>query len=116
MVSVFDADMAHDRAIYKSIVAACAALPVKTAETMAKATYEACRAAAKAIGQDPDIEVALRRPGEPRHFPGTQGWCVVWEAGPYEWAVPVSLMIGSATGKLCEPYYSFDLCFDPGED
>ena len=43
-------------------------------------------------------------------------WIVCWESGPFQWAIPASMEIGSATGKLVEPYYSFDLTFYPSED
>jgi hypothetical protein len=39
-------------------------------------------------------------------------WRVMWESGPYEWAVWASFAIHS-DGWYTEPYYSFDLGFVP---
>ena len=116
MPSVFEDEGRDVDLVVSSLKAALTALPVKTAETLAKAAYETLRTLSRDMGQDPDREVFIRKPGEPRHFPGENSWCVVWESGPYSWAVPASMVITSATQKLCEPYYSFDLCFYPGED
>jgi hypothetical protein len=74
-------------------------------------TYEICRKAAEDWGMKPDIEVAIRHPGEPRHHPDIDCWCVAFEAGPYEWAVAASLSTDTKGKVLAEPYYSFDLCF-----
>jgi len=98
------------------LVQACTSLKKKTARTMANACYAALVKNCKLYGQDPAWEVAIKRPGEERHFDDTKCWCVVWEAGPFEWAVPASMALTYATGKLVEPYYSFDLCFYPSED
>jgi hypothetical protein len=98
------------------IVAAINALPAKTAEKMAYATYRVLKDACVESGQDPKWEVSIKKPGEPRHYSDTTCWCVCWEAGPYQWAIPVSMDIVTGCGKLAEPYYSFDLCFYPGED
>jgi hypothetical protein len=103
------------RHVCDEIVKAINALPTKTAETMAKATYRVLRAAALADGQQAS-EVFIRKPGEPRHFNDDRCWCVAWEAGPYDWAIPASMSIVSQCGKLAEPYYGFDLTFYPGED
>ena len=105
-------------ALHDALVTACTDLPeaVRTAENMAKGCYAVLRTFAEAEGQNPASEVFLRAPGEPRHFPGDDSWCVVWEAGPYQWAIGASMAITVNARKLCEPYYSFDLCFYPGED
>jgi hypothetical protein len=87
-----------------------------TAEQLARAVYNVLKTAASDEGQNPDVEVGIRAPGEPRHFADTTCWCVMWEAGPYEWAVDASFALIEASGKLTEPYYSFDLCFYPSED
>lgn len=34
-----------------------------------------------------------------------------WEAGPYQWVHAVWPIVMDMTGRLCEPYHSFDLCF-----
>jgi hypothetical protein len=79
--------------------------------TAATGVYGICRDYAEACGMKPDIEVALREPGEPRCY-GTDGsWYVSFEAGPYEWAVAASLNVDPKGDVLAEPYYSFDLCF-----
>lgn len=82
----------------------------RSAEEVATALYRVLRAQAEALGQDPDREVLIRRPGEPRHFDDTACWVVAWEAGPFQWAYDGSHAVMDATGRLCEPYYSFDLC------
>ena len=99
----------------------------RSAAGAAKATYRWLRQKADTVGQDPDIEVAIRRPGEnPWDAPG---WHVVWEGGPYEWAIALtggSSMYSSefggggtaevtglhdADGWHAEPGYSFSLLF-----
>lgn len=81
----------------------------KTPAGAAKAVYRECRLFALASGMNPDIEVSIKKPGEPRHHDNTGCWSVVFEAGPYEWAVEASMEGG---GKVyAEPYYSFDLNF-----
>lgn len=96
------------------IKAAARAISASTSPAMAaKRVHTICRVAAKAWGMKPDIEVALRKPGEPRCY-GTDGtWYVSFEAGPYEWAVAASLNVDTKGKVLAEPYYSFDLCFSP---
>jgi hypothetical protein len=96
------------------LVNAIGALPVKKAATMAKAAHKVLRRHAKLHGMDPDIEVFIKPP-KARHF-GSECWVVCWEAGPYEWGIPASMSIVTATGKLAETYYGFDLLFFPGED
>lgn len=83
----------------------------KTPENAAKAVYNLCYEAAKAEGQNPAREVAIYKPGEPRHFDDASCWAVAWEAGPYEWAVIASLQQDTGRPVVAEPYYSFDLCF-----
>lgn len=90
----------------------------RTAEAMAKKAYEVCCAACVDYGQNPDYEVFMKTPEESGNFLGGQPgvWIVCWESGPFQWAIPASMEIGSTTGKLVEPYYSFDLTFYPSED
>jgi hypothetical protein len=92
------------------------ALPVMSAENMARATYEALLAGAERAGQDPKREVAIYAPGTPCYLGTLEHWVVAWEAGPYEWAIPASSAIGDVASRIVEPYYSFDLCFYPTED
>lgn len=79
----------------------------KSAEAAAKSIYKRlCKEAAR-IGQKPEIEVAIKKPGERRHHPDNSCWCVVWEAGPYQWGIGAC----SYGPKVwSEPYYSFDMC------
>lgn len=102
--------------LFNRLEAAIQALPVKTAEAMAKASYEVVRKSAASVGQSPDSECMLRAPGEPRWYADTTCWCVAWEAGPYDWGVQASMHLGMSTGKLVETYQGFDLMFYPAED
>lgn len=86
------------------------------AETAAKATFEVLKTLAGEIGQKPDVEVGIFEPGKCGYFDNRDCWVVAWEAGPYEWGIAGSFAAMDATGKLVEPYYSFDLCFYPSED
>lgn len=86
--------------------------PDRTAERVARALYAVLREYAEADGQNPDIEVSIWSPAEiaQRNAPHGYAWVVNWEAGPYEWAVPVSMGIDLVNGDPVEPYWSFDLC------
>jgi hypothetical protein len=72
--------------------------------------YDCLRKLAKEFGMDPIYEVFAWRPGQDR-VQGSTCWGVSWEAGPFEWAIAASFVIMDLTGRLCEPHYSFDLCF-----
>lgn len=80
-------------------------------EVAARATYDICCKAADSWGMKPEIEVSIRKPGEPRHHNDTGCWSVAFEAGPYEWAIAASLNVSTKSKVLAEPYYSFDLTF-----
>ena len=95
----------------KFIKAVSKAINAETPEKAAKAVYKVCCKAAKAWGMDPEIEVSIRAPGEPRHHNAIDCWSVSFEAGSYEWAVTASLSVPLPSKVLAEPYYSFDLCF-----
>jgi hypothetical protein len=95
------------------IRAAANAINAETPEDAAKAVYEVCVKAATEWGMKPDVEVSLRRPGDPRHHDAIDCWAVIFEAGPYQWAVTASLSVPLPSKVLAEPYYSFDLCFYP---
>ena len=86
-----------------------------TAEQAAKACHALLKRVAKAAGQDPDVETFIRAPGQPRHYADAQCWCVAWEAGPHDWAIPASMVITRRSGRLAEAYYGFDLMFYPTE-
>ena len=76
----------------------------------ALAVHALCVAKAKDEGMDPDIECAIRAPGEPRHHDQTNCWSVCFEAGPYDWAIDASLNV-MFRKVVAEPYYGFDLSF-----
>lgn len=88
------------------------------AETMAKAAYAVVCSKCREYGQDPAYECFIKTPAESGNYlGGTPGvWIVCWESGPYQWAIGASMAITMGCGKLCEPYYSFDLTFYPAED
>lgn len=86
-----------------------------TAAQAARATYKVLLAAAKEEGQNPTLEVGIKSPKEPKYWGEDPCWWVGWEAGPYEWAIPASMIIGNKTGRICEPQHSFDLTFYPSE-
>lgn len=100
----------------------------KTAAGAAKKTHETIQAHADAMGFDTDA-VVLYRPED--QYQGYDAWAVVWEGGPYEWAVALTggttltanegpgfgagdpevegLTSGDGFGVEC--HYSFDLVF-----
>jgi len=83
----------------------------KTCAGAAKALYKALCKRAKAEGMDPDVEVKIYTPKETLEWGmGYACWRVVWEAGPFEWAIGASFAITGPWGYT-EPHYSFDLCF-----
>lgn len=99
----------NEKAFIKAVAEA-----ISKAETPAQAaleTYDICCKAAEAWGMNPSIEVGIKKPGEPRHFADDSCYTVVFEAGPWEWAVTASLSVDTKGKVLAEPYYSFDLCF-----
>lgn len=75
--------------------------------------YDALRKLAKESGMEPLYEVHAWNP----HTAGVRGksWGVSWEAGPYNWAYGAAFLMMDLTGRLCEPHYSFDLCFYEAE-
>lgn len=81
-----------------------------TPHAAALAVHALCRAKATADGMKPDIECAIRAPGEPRHHDAIDCWSVCFEAGPYEWAIDASLH-SPPNRVIAEPYYGFDLSF-----
>jgi hypothetical protein len=80
------------------------------AHAAALAVHALCVAKAKVEGMKPDIEVAIRAPGQPRHHSQTNCWSVCFEAGPYDWAIDASVHI-PPNRVIAEPYYGFDLSF-----
>jgi hypothetical protein len=100
--------------LIRDLTEAIDALPVKKAANMAKAAHAVLRKHSAAGGQNPDIEVFIKKPSD-RHW-GDRCWIACWESGPYQWGVPASFAIIAATGKLAETQYGFDLLFHPGDD
>lgn len=80
----------------------------------AEAAYAAIRELSQEWGQNPDIETLFRGPNENGPYPHGKCYVVGWESGPFEWAIAASEACAQA-GVFVEPYYSFDLCFYPGE-
>ena len=88
-----------------------------SAEKVARAVYE-CLVNLEAELNGGSVEQArkevfIKAPGQERHFKDESCWVVVYEAGPYEWAISASCC--DALPAVAEPYYSFDLCFHPAE-
>ena len=85
----------------------------KTKAGAAKSLYKALCAECVNHGQDPKWEVSIRSPKENVEFGYGPFWQVGWEAGPYDWAVEVSLRpdVNQAPWGYVEPYYSFNLEF-----
>tara|TARA_R110000803_G_C11961651_1_gene318792 strand:- start:410 stop:742 length:333 start_codon:yes stop_codon:yes gene_type:complete len=86
----------------------------KTKHGAAKALHAVICKVAKIFGHNPDIEVSLMNPEKSEACGYGKQWRVMWEAGPYEWAIGVSLSSygsSSKNGWFTEPYYSFDLGF-----
>lgn len=78
----------------------------------AKAAYKFVRKLSEEAGQNPDIETAIYKPGEREESSGS--WWVVWESGPYDWAVTVTCDGRDRTYSrewYCETYWGFDLIF-----
>ena len=78
------------------------------------------------IHQNPHFEVHLEQPGESSKEKDEEAWRVLWESGPWDWAVRVTcggslkpdgevpFVRGIQTGPwTAEPYYGFDVIFDP---
>ncbi len=85
--------------------------PSPEPEATARAVYGVVREFATEIGMDADIETAFKEPGEQVHIPSADGWTVVFEAGPYDWAIAASFAVLEIAGVSCEPYHGFDLTF-----
>lgn len=98
----------------------------KTPAGAAKALYNYLRPICESWGQNPDIELNLLTPAMSESLGYGKEWRVMWEAGPYEWGVYLSLGGNwsegnySSTGSIIgwendnwymEPYWSFDVGF-----
>lgn len=82
-------------------------------KAVAKAVYGVLREQATLCGHNPDIETFFKGPAD-HHYAG-KCWLANWEAGPYQWGISASFLIMDLTGRLCEPYYSFDVCLYDNE-
>ena len=78
-------------------------------EEAAKALHEYIRGLSRDGGQDPDIEVALFDPERGQEMGYGPFWRVMWESGPFEWGVCVSL-----GGRVHESDYRY--AYDSGSD
>jgi hypothetical protein len=88
-------------------VALAVAAAKPTARSRAAAAGKVLRAAAKAAGHRPEIEVYVRNEGN-------GAWVASYEAGPYQWAIVASDAL-CQVNVFGEPNWSFDLCFYPEE-
>ena len=75
----------------------------KSASGAAKKTHDALQDHADAMGFDPD-NVVLYRPED--DYQGSGTWAVVWEGGPYEWAV--ALTGGTSLTGFAGPRMNYD--------
>lgn len=96
--------------LVSKIRAAVSGLP-RDPEQVAQAVSRVVRSFASDIGMNPDIECDFVKPGDQKHIPAQNGWTVVFEAGPFDWAISASMTIIEETGVSCEPYHGFDLTF-----
>ena len=71
--------------------------------------YDALRAVAKRTGSDPD-SIIIDNPEESEARGYGRNWRVIWEEGPFEWAIQTSFQVTGPWG-FTEPHFSFDLCF-----
>mgnify|MGYP000987197211 CR=1 FL=1 len=82
----------------------------KTKAGAARGLYKALCEVAKMWGMNPNREVHISSPEQEKARGNHPCWRVSWEAGPYEWAIPMSFQRTGPWG-FTEPHYSFDLCF-----
>jgi len=100
----------------------------KRPKTAATKLYKYLCKLSKLCGQTPEMEVKLLSPEDSDRLGYGKCWRVMWESGPFEWAVCLSggeSLYGSEGMRgdpevnidsrdwFCEPYYSFDLGFYP---
>lgn len=92
-----------------------AAFGKRKAADQAKAVAAELRKYVDEIGGKGEREVFEFSPAQSKAQGYGDCWRVGFEGGPYEWAIVASEALGQL-GIFAEPYYSFDLCFYPGED
>ena len=85
-----------------------------THEDAAKALGAALKKYAVEVqGYTPDLaegEISVWPPERTVQYSGSKSWCVVWESGPYDWAISMSMQL-RGPNWYTEPYYGFDLHF-----
>lgn len=97
----------------------------------AKKLYKFIREKSKESGQNPDIETGLFTPEQTEKLGYGKAWMVMWESGPFEWAVsltlggsmyqgemndysytkPPEVLLSGAEKYIAEPYHRFDIGF-----
>lgn len=85
----------------------------KSASGAAKAFHKALTELAESIGLCAEY-VHLWNPEKASKMRGTDGWCVCWDEGCFEWSYGTASDINDQRGFAnwyAEPYYSFDICF-----
>jgi hypothetical protein len=85
----------------------------KTPAGAAKAFYKALLELQKGWGNSEEYarkETLLLTPERSEALGYGRCWRVMWESGPFEWAIPASFE-AHGSGWYTEPYYSFDLGF-----
>lgn len=84
----------------------------KTAESAAKAFYEALKPIVIGRGHYIETELYLFTPEETAALERGRYWYVMWEAGPCDWGIIASSWLyNRRAGWYTEPYYSFDVGF-----
>ena len=95
------------QAIYTALVTE---RPALEPEPIARVIHKVLREKCTEYGMNPDIETFISSPKQTKEAGYGDHWRVSWESGPFEWAIGASWAVIGATGRLCEPHYSFDLC------
>lgn len=83
----------------------------KTPRGAATAFYNEIVKACLAEGLKPEIETALWSPAEAARRGYARLWTVVWESGPYEWAITEAGKQSHIGTVYVEPYNSHMLTF-----
>ena len=87
----------------------------ESAEEAANAAYLALVMDCADAGEDPNHEVQIYSPEESQKRGYTDGWHLVWECGPPNWAVHRSMAIVTSgiipPWGFCETQWGFDLIF-----
>jgi hypothetical protein len=74
-------------------------------KVIAETIHTVLKTFSDAQGQNSSIETFMRESGEEGH----KTYTVSWESGPHDWSIQCSFVVMNVTGRLCEPYYGFDL-------